>query len=627
MSDFQALRERSEAEYAAWRRPERPRIDVAMDTSSIANGAGATRQALEARARERNAAVEFGRVAGYGIQWLHPLVTITWPDGASVLYGPVRAGDADRILDEATGLVGAAAGLAIGTVAGSRPGVPSIRDHPFFACEPAERRLLRNIGLTDPQSLEHYVATGGYAAAARMLERHQSGETVRQLMIDAGLLGRGGAAFPAGVKWGFLSGAPGEHRYVVCNADEGDPGAWVNRVILDGDPHLLIEGMLIGAHAMNGTHGFIYLRDEYPLALERMNTAIAQAEAAGLLGDDILGSGLSFRIEVFRGAGSYVCGDEMGLLASMTDERGMPRIKPPFPAGAGVFYRPSNVNNVESYANAPFILRHDAGWYRELGTEAMSGTRIFSLSGDVPRAGFMELPFGTPAAGVLAACGGVSGGGSLRAILAGGPLGSVLPGSLIDELSFDPASFQAHGGALGAGGVVFASDRACVIDVNRMVAEFVEDESCGRCTTCHAGTQRMTELFRRISEGGGRREDRHSLELIASTLAQSNCAHGQLSPNVLKNTFAHFEDDYEAHVAGRCEALVCAGLVRYTVVDQSDPALAAAAAICPVAAITGEPGEYAIDGERCIRCDACRELAPRGVVREAVPIEPRIVAL
>jgi NADH-quinone oxidoreductase subunit F len=615
---YAALRARADAAYAAWERPERPRISLAEDTSSLAAGAHRSWEALKAAVERRNAAVDLGMVVGYGLQWLQPLADITWPDGTRVLYGPVTPDRVDTLIDEATGRVGAAAGLAIGTLAGSRPGIPRIEAHPFFAHE-RERRLLARIGRTCPDELDHYLATGGYFASARMIDRHQDPQTVRQTVIDSGLWGRGGAAFPAGVKWNFLAGAPeGRDRYLVCNADEGDPGGWVNRVLLEGDPHLILEGMLIAAFATGAHYGYIYIRNEYPLAVERMRRAIAVAEAAGILGPHVLGSDFACTFEVAQGAGAYVCGDETGLIASLQDGRGMPRIKPPFPANAGVLLQPSNVNNVETYANVPLIMQHGAEWYRAYGTQADPGTKIFSFSGNIARAGFMELPFGTPLRAVLDACGGVVG-GELKAIQPGGPLIGYLPASTLDRLTLERAPFSAQGAGLGGGGIVFVGPDNCSVDLNVLFAEFVEEESCGRCTTCHHGNQRMHEIFQRISDGRGRHEDRHALELVGETLQFSNCAHGQLSPTIMRNTLRHFQAEYDAHIAGECQALRCAGLTRFRVVDQSDPRLADAQTICPTEAIVGEPGERQVLDERCIRCGACTDLAPRGIAREAAP--------
>ena len=424
-ASFEELLERSRAEYEAWTHPEVPRIDLAWDTSALAAGCEATREALLAAIEERGAAVEVGRTAGYGLQWLQPLAQITWADGTTVLFGPVTPDSVGVLIDEATGRVGAAAELAIGVLSGERPGIPAIERHPFLQNEQG-RRLLANIGRIDPEQISHYIARDGYFAANRMIERHLEPQAVRQLVMDAGLTGRGGAFFPTGVKWGFLAGAQQPRRFLVCNADEGDPGAWVNRILLEGDPHLVIEGMLIGGYASGAQHGFIYIRNEYPLAVERMRLAIAQAEEAGLLGESVLGSEFGFTLEVVRGAGSYVCGEETGLIASVQDARGMPRTKPPFPAASGIYYEPTNVNNVESYANVPLILRNGGEWFRELGTEKASGTKIFSFSGDVRFTGFSELPWGVPLPDVLRACGGISEGGRLKALQAGGPLAGYL---------------------------------------------------------------------------------------------------------------------------------------------------------------------------------------------------------
>ena len=589
---------------------------MAIDTSSLANGAAATHAAIAALAEERHAAIDVGRNHGYGIQWLHPLVTITWPDGASVLYGPVTAADAAAIIDEATGAAGGASRLAIGTLAGERAGVPPIRDHPFFASEPAARRIMANLGFTDPESMEHYIGAGGWAAFARMLYRGQQPQAVRQELIDASVVGRGGASFPAGVKWNFLAGAPGDEHYVVCNADEGDPGAWVNRVVLEGDPHLLVEGMAIAAFATASKRGFIYIREEYPLGVERTEQAIRQAEEAGLLGDNILGTEFSFKLEVVKGAGAYVCGEETGLLSSIQDSRGMPRVKPPFPAQAGVFMKPSNVNNVETYANAPWVLRHGHEWYLQEGTEQMRGTRIFSFSGDIPYAGFMELPFGAPMAAILDACGGITT-GRLKAIQSGGPLGSFVPASALPSLVLQNSSFAPYDAIMGAGGIVFVSDQTHLVILNELFSWFVEEESCGRCTTCHGGNQRQTEIFRRILDGNGRREDAINLKLIDDTLQSSNCVHGQFSPKIMRNLLQHFRADYDQLTLERSDpTLTIPAMTSFRVANSRDPKVEDAVAICPVDAFRGTAGNRSIDDAACIRCGACTDLAPGAIVRE-----------
>jgi len=626
-STFDNIRDAAVADYTAWRAPERPRIDVAIDTSSLANGAAATQAAIEALAADRNAAVEIGRNHGYGLQWLQPLVTITWPDGSSVIYGPVTPDDAPAIIDEATGRDGAASALALGVLAGERGDIPSIRDHPFFAEEPPERRLTARVGLTDPESMEHYIGSGGWSAFARVLYRGMEPEGVRQQLIDASHGGRGGGGFPAGLKWNFLAGAPGDERYMICNADEGDPGAWVNRVVMEADPHLLIEGMAIAGFATASFRGFIYIREEYPLAVERVEQAIRQAEEAGLIGDNILGSDVSFQLEVVKGAGSYVCGEETGLISSIQGQRGQPRIRPPFPAAVGVFMKPSNVNNVETFAHAPLLMQHGHEWYREYGTEAMLGTRLYSFSGDIPYTGFMELPFGAPMKQILEACGGISDGAELKAIQSGGPLGSLVPASSIDTLILENASFAPYDAIMGSGGIVWVSDRTHLVIINEFLSTFVEEESCGRCTTCHGGNQRMTEIFHRIMDGNGRREDATNLKLIDDMLQQSNCVHGQFSPKPMRNLLQYFREDFDAlTLERRDDTLTIPAMTTFRVANSSDPKVEDAVAICPTNAFRGTSGTRTIDDAACIRCGACTDVAPGAIVREANKLEPLPVA-
>jgi NADH-quinone oxidoreductase subunit F len=627
LARYEALRTEADAVYAAWRNPERPRIDIAMDASSLVNGARETGVAIATAIKDRGAAVDLGQVHGYGMQWVHPTVQITFPTGETVLYGPVRPADAGRIVDEATGAWGAAADVRLGMIVGEHEGVPSIRDHEFFSLEPRERRLLRNLGLTDPENLQHYLARDGYRPTARMLGRHMSEEQVRNTLNDAGLTGRGGANFPAGVKWNFLYGAPGEDHYMVCNADEGDPGAWVNRVIMEGDPHLLIEGMLIGGYATKSKVGFVYIRDEYPLAIRRMEDAIRDAEAAGILGDDVLGTGLQFHLRVVRGAGAYVCGEETGLLSSIQDSRGMPRVKPPFPAQRGVFDKPSNVNNVETFANVPLIIRHNSEWYREQGSPTQSGTKMWSFSGDIPRVGFMETPFAIRLEDCLRVCGGIQG-GQLKVIQAGGPLGGLLPPQSLPTLILEGSSFQPWDSIMGGGGFVFGNDTTHPLTLAEMFATFVEEESCGRCTTCHGGNQRQTEILRRVIDGAGRREDEPNLGMIDRTLQFSNCVHGQFSPKITRNLLQHFHDDYDRALLGVDPTLTLPGMYELVVVNQRlEPQLQAAAEICPTAAIQGEPGRRRVVDEACIRCGACLEVAPEAMAKQAKAPKPGLVPI
>src|SRR3989454_10535541 len=364
------------------------------------------------------------------------------------------------------------------------------------------RRLMANCGVTDPESIDHYLARGGYEGLVGAL-RLKPVEVIDEVK-KSGLWGRGGAAFSTGLKWEFLYNAKRKPKYLICNADEGDPGSFVNRNLMESDPQLLVEGMIIGGYATEADKGYIYIRDEYPLPVERMELAVAQARERGLVGEGILGSDFSFELEVVRGAGSYVCGDETGLLSSLEDRRGMPKIKPPYPAAAGVFAQPSNINNVESYANAPLILRHGAAWWGSPGTEKNKGTKMFSLSGQIKRVGIFEVPLGTPMSRVLMDMGGgVPEGRTLKAIQPGGPLSGILPASELD-IPLEPEPFRERGSLMGAGGLVMLDDTNCIVDLCIYFEWFAEDESCGRCTTCFAGTRRMVEILRRIANGSYR---------------------------------------------------------------------------------------------------------------------------
>jgi NADH:ubiquinone oxidoreductase subunit F (NADH-binding) len=403
---------------------------------------------------------------------------------------------------------------------------------------------------------------------------------------------------------------------MVCNADEGDPGAWVNRMTLECDPHALIEGMLIGGWACNAERGYIYIREEYPLAFERMERAVAQARERGLIGSDVLGHGFSFEMEVIRGAGSYVCGEESGLIASIEDARGMPKIRPPFPAASGVFGQGSNVNNVETFHSVAWLFRNSLDKYLEYDTGRNAGTMMFTLSGHIQRVGCFEVPLGTTVRTVYEQCGGgPPEGRRFKALQPGGPLLGVMPEFCLD-LALEPEVFREKGmAAMGGGGLVWLDETACVIDLCSQFEWFLEDESCGRCTTCHGGTQRMVEILRRIQRGGGRESDIGKLRLLAATLRYSNCVHGQAAPAIIVNTLDWFAEELEEHIfQRRCRARVCKGLIRYEVASQEPRAdLERAAGYCPTDAILQTGSDYFIEPRLCIRCDACREVAPDAI--------------
>ena len=629
---YDALREAAELEAAPRRAPERPLLRFDLSTSSIAAGADLLWEALEAAIAVAGCDVELAAVGTLGLSWLEPVIEVE-RDGAALVYGPVAPAEAADWLAAALSDEPAeqAARWLIGSRRGAVPGAGPLAEQPFWALQ--ERRLMRRMGVIDPERISEAIAAGAYAALDRALGMEPI--AICDLVEAAGVGGRGGGGFPAGRKWKFLLGAPGPTKYLVCNADEGDPGAFVNRVLMESDPHLVVEGMAIAGRATGASHGFIYIRDEYPLAIRRMELALRQARDRGLLGEALLGAEFSFDLEVVRGAGSYVCGEETGLIASVEGLRGMPKIRPPFPAQRGVFDMPSNVNNTETYANVPLIIEHGAAWYRQHGTESDPGTKMFSISGSLERPGILEVPFGLPMDRLLLeAGGGPPDGHAPKGIQPGGPLGGLLPASDL-TLPLERPPFTERGVLLGSGGLILFDERASAVDLTLYFSEFCEDESCGRCTTCHGGSQRLVELLQRVMQGGGRREDLERIGALDRTLQNANCLHGQFTPYAVRGLVNYFRDELDTQIdEKRDPAQVAPGLIRYILSDPAAPELAEAAELCPTDAIQprtaqaedgdggDQPDGWRIDDARCIRCDVCREVAP-GAVR----IEDRFLAL
>lgn len=598
------------------------RINVSLDTSSIARGAEATIAKLKSAIAAKNLNAEVGTVGTWGFNWMEPCVTVRNASGTrTVLYGNLTEDRVDEFLATVVTDGREMAELALGVVEGtSTPEIALLADHPFMKGQ--IRRVMANIGIIDPENIEHYIAHDGYAGLGKAFD--MDAEAIVKEVLDSGLGGRAGGGFPTGRKWDFLRNATTSPRYLVCNADEGDPGAWVNRVLMEGDPHLIVEGMLIAALAANADEGYIYIRYEYPLAFKRMQVAVEQAYAKGLLGKDILGTGKDFEMVVFLGAGSYVCGEETGLINSIDSYRGMPRIKPPFPAQAGLWNKPTNVNNVESYANAPMIMRNGAHWWSSVSEAKEKGTKMFTFSGQINQACCVEIPFGPTIKFALEQYGGgMRDGRPCKGFQPGGPLSGVVNSSTLDTITITLDPYREKGCFLGGGGIVFFDDTACVVDMCNYFLAFCEDESCGRCTTCHGGTQRAVEMLRRIQWGGGRDVDFDKFADLVKTLVWSNCFHGQFAMTTVKTAVKEFADEFREHIVDkRCRAGVCAGLMEYDVRSQSDPNLPEAAEICPTGAIVGEPGSYRVEDSLCIRCGACKEVAPTGMeVRHRFALE------
>lgn len=581
-------------------------IKVGMGSCGLAAGANELWLSLQEKVTDTN--IKLQKTGCLGLCYMEPMIEISSPGKETVTYGKLLVTDLPLIIEQ------------------YKQGNPS-REKMILSDQvdaPEDRNInqqnrivLRHVGDIDPESMTDYENKGGYQALRKALSEMEPVAVIHEI-TRSGLRGRGGGGFPTGLKWQFCSNAKSDKKYIICNADEGDPGAFMDRSVLEGDPHSILEGMIIGAYAMGASEGYIYCRAEYPLAILHLRKAIDDAEKAGYLGKRILGSNFDFSLHIKEGAGAFVCGEETALMASIEGKRGMPSIRPPYPAEAGLWGKPTNINNVETWANIPWIIINGADAFSALGTTKSTGTKVFALAGKIRNSGLIEVPMGMTLREVIFNIGGgIKDGGKFKAVQLGGPSGGCVPESLLDtQVDYD--SINQTGAIMGSGGMVVMDETTCMVDIARFFLHFTQKESCGKCTFCRVGTKRMLEILNRITEGQGKESDIDTLIELAENITKGSlCGLGQTAPNPVLTTLKYFKDEYMAHIVEkRCPAGSCTALVHYEILPDKCVGCTACARKCPVQCISGEiKAVHEIDQHACVKCGACYQTCKFNAIR------------
>ncbi len=571
------------------------KIVIGQGSCGVATGAKKTAAEFEKQLAEKNLNAVVDITGCVGTCYLEPIVDVYDDNGEMTRYVKVQPDKVAEIVDNHIAKGEVVADMAIAD-----------EDQDFI--EKQKRVVLRNCGIINPEKIDEYIEVGGYEAIKKVVTSMTPEEVIEEIKIS-GLRGRGGAGFPTWFKWNACRQSPGTEKYMVCNADEGDPGAFMDRSVLEGDPHSLLEGMAIAGYAMGANEGIIYCRAEYPLAIYRLEIAMAQAREKGFLGKNLFGSGFDFDIRIKAGAGAFVCGEETALIASLEGERGMPRLKPPFPAAKGYWQKPTDINNVETLANVPWILSNGGAAFGAMGTDKSKGTKVFALAGKIKKGGLVEVPMGLPLKDVIYGIGGgIKDDKEFKAVQMGGPSGGCIPAHLIDT-PVDYENITKTGAIVGSGGMIVMDETTCMVDMARYFLDFTRKESCGKCNYCRIGTKRMLEILERITNGEGKDGDIELLEELAMKIKDGSlCGLGQTAPNPVLTTIKYFRNEYEDHIYNKkCTAKSCKALIRFDITDACKGCTLCSKK-CPVGAITGEvKGMHVIDQDKCVKCGRCLE--------------------
>ena len=580
------------------------KVVIGQGSCGVATGAKKTAAEFEKQIADRKLDVKVDITGCVGTCYLEPIVDVYEDNGEMTRYVKVQPDKVEKIVEDH---------LINHKVAEDQ----AISDEDKQFVEKQQRVVLRNCGVINPENIDEYIAVDGYKAIEKVLSSMKPEEVIEEIKIS-GLRGRGGAGFPTWFKWNAAKQSPGNEKYLVCNADEGDPGAFMDRSVLEGDPHSLLEGMIIGGYAMGANHGVIYCRAEYPLAIKRLEIAMAQAREKGFLGKNIFDSGFDFDIYIKAGAGAFVCGEETALIASLEGERGMPRLKPPFPAAKGFWQKPTDINNVETLANVPWIIYNGGAAFGAMGTDKSKGTKVFALAGKIKKGGLVEVPMGLTLKDVIFGIGGgIKKDKAFKAVQMGGPSGGCIPAELIDT----PVTYEdinKTGAIVGSGGMIVMDEDTCMVDMARYFLNFTRDESCGKCNYCRIGTKRMLEILERITEGKGKDGDIELLEELAMKIKDgSMCGLGQTAPNPVLTTLKYFRNEYEDHIYNKkCTAGSCKALITYSITDACK-GCTLCSRHCPVEAISGSVKEkHVIDTEKCIKCGKCLDTCKFGAIEK-----------